>query len=324
MDLRAATATTIAAALLLVTACADIEVVSAPHSPEAAANSSTEADVGASTGTATQFSDERVRDIDQAETMRHVWRLANRIGVRVRGTEGERRGARYIKRRFASYGYRVRIQKFEADGRTSRNVYAWWPGAIDYPVIVGAHMDTVQSSPGANDNASGVASMLEVARLIAGKRPAKFVRFVAFGSEEYGSNGEHHIGSTVFVRRLGKEGRRKLAGMVSVDMVADGRPLLVGNSGIAGDVVARALYRKINRAGIDVSYRTLCDCSDNGPFEHAGIPASFMWSGDEPNYHDDSDTVRNMKPDDLLRSARAVRIFVLALDYELIRRFRRG
>ena len=270
------------------------------------------------------FSNEPVGPIDKSSAMKHVWRLANRIGVRVRATENERRGARYAARIFESYGYRVRIQKFDVDGRTSRNVYAWWPGAIRYPVIVGGHMDSVPSSPGANDNASGVASILEVARLIAGKKPARFVRFVAFGSEEYGTNGEHHVGSKVFVRRLGREGRRKLAGMVSVDMVADGRPLIVGNSGIDGDVVARTLYRRINKAGIAVSFRELCDCSDHGPFERAGIPASFMWSGDEPNYHSSSDTVRNMKPNDLVRSARAVRIFVLALDYEMLRRFRRG
>ena len=270
------------------------------------------------------FSNERVGKVERPRTMSHVWRLARRIGVRVRATEGERRGARYIARKFESYGYRVRIQKFEVDDGTSRNVYAWWPDSIKYPVIVGAHMDTVRTSPGANDNASGVASMLEVARLVAGKEPARFVRFVAFGSEEYGSNGVHHVGSRVFVNRLGKEGRRKLAGMVSVDMVADGRPLLVGNSDIAGDVVARYLYRKLDRAGFGVRWRELCDCSDHGPFEHAGIPASFMWSGDEPNYHDSTDTVRNMKRDDLVRSAKAVRFFVLSLDYDVIFRFRRG
>ena len=270
------------------------------------------------------FSDAPVGSINKRVAMRHVRRVARRIGVRVRATEGEHRGARYAARRFRSYGYRVRIQRFDVDGRRSRNVYAWWPGSMRYPVIVGGHMDTVPGSPGANDNASGVASVLEVARLIAGKKPARFVRFVAFGSEEYGTNGEHHVGSQVFVRRLGREGRRRLAGMVSVDMVADGKPLIVGNSGMAGDVVARTLYRKIDNAGIAVEFRELCDCSDHGPFERAGIPASFMWSGDEPDYHSSSDTVRNMRPRHLVRSARALRIFVLALNRDMIRRFRRG
>ncbi len=185
-------------------------------------------------------------------------------------------------------------------------------------------MDTVPRSPGANDNASGIAVVLELARIFAGRPEARFLKFVAFGAEEYGRDGRHHVGSTRFVERLGKEGRARLAGMVSVDMVADGRPLLVGNSDIASDVVARALYRRIDRAGIAVRYITLCDCSDHGPFEHAGIPASFAYSGEEPDYHSPTDTVPNMDPDDLRRTGRALRAFLDGFSKELLDRFRRG
>lgn len=268
------------------------------------------------------FSDAPIGSFSKQRAMQHVRKLAADIGVRVRATRGELRGSRYIAEQFRSFGYNVRIQKFEVDGGTSRNVVAWWPESRRYGVVVGGHMDTVQTSPGANDNASGVAVVLELARLVAGKEPSRSVRFVAFGSEEYGSNGVHHVGSQVYVNRLGERGRNRLAGMVSVDMVADGRPLLVGNSGIADDVVARSLYRRIRDAGIAVRYHTLCDCSDHGPFEHAGIPASFAYSGPEPNYHDSSDTVPNMKPDDLLRTGRAMRVFVNAVDRDMLQRFR--
>lgn len=270
--------------------------------------------------------EEEVRSLGRftrRRAMDHVRKLAGDIGVRVRATDGERLGARYIARRFEALGYDVHIQKFSVDGGTSRNVVAWWPDARRYPIVVGGHMDSVPSSPGANDNASGVAVLLETARLARGTRQAGFLRFVAFGSEEYGSDGRHHVGSQVFVNRLGPKGRRKLGGMVSVDMVADGRPLIVGNSGISEDVLARYLYRRIDRANIGVDYRTLCDCSDNGPFEHAGIPASFMWSGEEPNYHDSSDTVANMSPRDLERTGKALRAFVRSLDQALLDRLRR-
>ncbi|MGH2730888.1 MAG: M28 family peptidase, partial [Actinomycetota bacterium] len=139
---------------------------------------------------------------------------------------------------------------------------------------------------------------------------------------EYGSDNRHHVGSQVYVNRLSDKGRRRMAGMVSVDMVADGRPLIVGTAGIGPDVVGRTLYRRGRRAGIGVEYQTTCDCSDNGPFERAGIPAAFAWSGDEPNYHLPSDTVRNMAPRDLLRTGRAIRAFVRGLDRALIQRFR--
>ena len=265
---------------------------------------------------------ETVPEFSRAKAMRHVWRLANRIGVRVRGTEGERRGARYIKGRFESLGYQVRVQKFPVDGGTSRNVVAWWPGVIDHPFVVGGHMDTVARSPGANDNASGTAIVIEMARLLRDDERAKLFKFVAFGAEEYGPNGRHHVGSEVFVERLGREGRNRSPGMVSVDMVADGRPLIVGNSGIAGDVVAEELVARVREAGIRTRSETSCDCSDNGPFEHAGIPASYMSSGDDPDYHSSSDTVWNMKTKDLHRSGRAVRAFLLSLSREDLRRFR--
>jgi len=254
--------------------------------------------------------------------MRHVRRLAGRIGPRVRGTHAEKRAARYFRQRLRDKGYVTNVQRFAVDGGSSRNVVAWWPGARRYPVVLGAHMDTVAGAPGANDNASGVAILIDLARALAGRRHVRNVRLVAFGSEEYGSNGIHHVGSHVFVRRLGKKGRRRLAGMVSVDMVADGRPLIIGTAGIGHPVVARTLYRRLKRAGFNVVYRTTCDCSDNGPFELAGIPGAFMWTGIEPNYHDPSDTVANMSRIDLRRSGRAVRRFVTSLDLKTLRQFR--
>ncbi|MDQ3660521.1 MAG: M20/M25/M40 family metallo-hydrolase [Actinomycetota bacterium] len=263
-----------------------------------------------------------IRQFSTFYTMRHVRRLAGRIGPRVRGTNAEKRAARYFRRKLQDKGYVTNVQRFKVDGGSSRNVVAWWPGARRYPVVLGAHMDTVAGAPGANDNASGVAILIDIARALAGRRHVRNVRLVAFGSEEYGSNGVHHVGSHVFVNRLGKKGRRRLAGMVSVDMVADGRPLIIGTAGIGPPVVARTLYHRLKRAGFNVVYRTTCDCSDNGPFELAGIPGSFMWTGFEPNYHDASDTVANISRQDLRRSGRAVSRFVRGLDLKTLRRFR--
>jgi aminopeptidase YwaD len=263
-----------------------------------------------------------IRHFSTFYAMRHVRKLAGRIGPRVRATRAERRSARYFRHELQDKGYVTNVQHFKVDGGRSRNVVAWWPGARRYPVVLGAHIDTVSGAPGANDNASGVAILIDIARALAGRRHARNVRLVAFGSEEYGSNGIHHVGSHVFVKRLGAKGRRRLAGMVSVDMVADGRPLIIGTADIGPPVVARTLYRRLKRTGFGVAYRTTCDCSDNGPFELAGIPGAFMWSGDEPNYHDPSDTVANMSRRDLRRSGRAVRRFVKSLDLKTVRRFR--
>ena len=255
--------------------------------------------------------------------MDHVRALADKIGVRVRATRGELRAASYVREHLEKLGYRTLIQRFDVDGRTSRNVVAWWPGALRHPVVLGGHMDTFRESPGANDNASGIAVMLEIARLVRYTEHARFLRFVAFGSEEYGTDGRHHVGSQVYVNRLGDRGRKRLAGMISIDMIANGRPLLVGSFGIGPRILGRILYRKLERANINVDYQTLCDCSDNGPFEHAGIPGAFTYSGKEPNYHESSDTVANMVPEDLERSGRAIRVFVKDVRRRLIERLRR-
>ncbi len=256
--------------------------------------------------------------------VRHVRNLARRIGVRVRATRGEYRGARYIRREFEQKGYKTKLQRFQVDNGTSRNVVAWLPGAKRHPLVLGAHMDTVQGAPGANDNASGVAVLLDIARAVARKKQGYNLKFVAFGSEEYGSNGIHHVGSHVYVNRLRPKARRRIPGMISVDMVADGRPLIIGTAGIGPSKMARSLYRRLNRKSFNVVYRNTCDCSDNGPFEIAGAPAAFMWSGLEPDYHDPSDTVANMKKADLRRSGRAVRAFVKGVDAELLQWLRRS
>jgi aminopeptidase YwaD len=298
-------------ALLVMSACADAPS-SAP--PVAIETRSTSLATGA---------DDLPRLYSNKQAMRHVKALARGIGPRVRAKNNEWRAARYIRQKFESYGYQTKVQKFSVDGGTSRNVIAWWPDSMKLGLVVGAHMDTVRRSPGANDNASGVAVMLEMARASAGRSPSRFVRFVAFGAEEYGTNGQHHNGSQVYVNRLGPEGRQRLGGMVSIDMVAKGRPLIAATTGMAPRVTARTVYNQM-RKKVGMSLRTTCDCSDNGPFERAGIPGVFLWSGFEPNHHEPSDTVRNLKPKDLQRTGRGFRFFIKQVDLDMIRRFRRA
>ncbi len=269
------------------------------------------------------FSEDALEPFSKKLAMDHVRYIANKIGVRVRGSEGERAAARYIAGEYRALGYNVNIQKFPVDGGTSRNVVAWWPGARRYPVVVGGHMDTVPGAPGANDNASGVAVTLEIARLVAGKEPARWLRFVAFGSEENGADGNSRYGSQAFVNKLGEEGQAQLAGAVSVDMVADGRPLLVADADIGPPAVGKLLYNIGLDLGIEMAKHS-CDCSDHGPFEHAGISAASLWSGDEPDYHSASDTVPNMFPADLLRTGRVVRAFAARLDARLVQRLRQA
>jgi Zn-dependent M28 family amino/carboxypeptidase len=119
--------------------------------------------------------------------MRHVTALAGRIGERnVWRPEAMEAAAGYIRQTLEEAGYTVNVQAFPSRGMTVNNIEAVLPGhgAAEDIIVVGAHYDTVADCPGANDNASGVAVMLELARLLAGSTLPRTVRFVAFANEE--------------------------------------------------------------------------------------------------------------------------------------------
>ncbi|HUF82047.1 MAG TPA: M20/M25/M40 family metallo-hydrolase [Burkholderiales bacterium] len=118
---------------------------------------------------------------------RHVRALAGDIGVRSVETYGNvQRAADYIERELIALGYRVASQEFTADRRAFRNLEATLPGAAlaHEVVVLGAHYDSAEDTPGADDNASGVAGVLELARVLARAKLNRTVRFVFFPNEE--------------------------------------------------------------------------------------------------------------------------------------------
>ena len=118
---------------------------------------------------------------------RHVTALAGRIGERnVWRPEAMAAAAGYIQEILEGAGYTVNVQPFTSRGLTVNNIEAALPGhgAADEIIVVGAHYDSVVDCPGADDNASGVAALLELARLLAGSTLPRTVRFVAFANEE--------------------------------------------------------------------------------------------------------------------------------------------
>lgn len=232
----------------------------------------------------------------------HIRRLAGRIGPRPAGTGAYRRAVRYVRGRLEALGYVVALQGFPLpQGGRSWNVVATPPGADPARLLVGAHLDTVGGSPGANDNASGVATLLELARVLAGP-PAEELALVAFGAEEFQPAGGHHIGSDVYVRRMSAEERDVLELMVSADMVGKVRPFIAAYLQGTAAGPARELARAARASGSRASVRALGDISDHGPFALADLPAAFLWTGDEPNHHLPTDVVRNVAPRALRRS----------------------
>ncbi len=113
-----------------------------------------------------------------------------------------------IYRRFTSYGYDLTEQPYQVEKLAVRNIIAERRGTDqpDRVIVVGAHYDTVVGSPGADDNASGVAVLLELARLHAETRFRKTVRFVAFTLEEPPFFRSRQMGSRVYARSLKEQG----------------------------------------------------------------------------------------------------------------------
>ncbi len=152
---------------------------------------------------------------------RHVWMLSAEIGERsvVRG-DGLNRAKSYLVQAFQAAGLPVSEQIYTYEGRPVANLIADLPGAPAdrAPLLVGAHYDTVISTPGADDNASGVAVMLELARWAVKNQPSVPVRFVAFTLEEPPNFGTRYQGSRVFVRRLSEDGGR-IKGAIALEMV---------------------------------------------------------------------------------------------------------
>jgi len=153
------------------------------------------------------------RDLEELSTL-----VGERSTARPRGLE---RAAGWIEERLASLGLAVSRQEYEADGVTVANLEVQRTGR-DRPgeiVVVGAHYDSVRGSPGANDNASGVAAALALAEAFADRTPARTLRFVFFVNREAPHFRTDAMGSLVYARRCERRGEDVVA-MLSLDSLA--------------------------------------------------------------------------------------------------------
>ena len=126
--------------------------------------------------------------------------------------------ADYIEARFRSSGCRTARQPFTLHGDTYYNVIAERGGPGDGILVIGAHYDTVVGTPGADDNASGVAGLLELARLSSENPSQRVVRYVAFSLEEPPAYMTSRMGSFVYAKSL-SDGGVKVYGMISLEML---------------------------------------------------------------------------------------------------------
>jgi Zn-dependent M28 family amino/carboxypeptidase len=152
---------------------------------------------------------------------RHVEALAGEIGERHVGRPKALHAAEsFIAGALASLGYEVSRQSYLAQGVESSNLEVTVQGGSRATeiVLVGAHYDTVPGSPGADDNASGVAGVIELARALRDARPARTVKLVAFVNEEPPFFYFGEMGSRVYARAARKRGD-DIRVMLSLEML---------------------------------------------------------------------------------------------------------
>ncbi len=157
-----------------------------------------------------------------ARELEHAVRaLAGEIGERnlERYDELQQAGA-FIAKALNDAGYEVERQSYEMDRRIYQNLIAELTGGRNREeiVVVGAHYDTVPGSPGANDNGSGVAGLLALARRFVGSAPERTLRFVAFVNEEPFYFQSQNMGSLVYAKRC-KERGENIVAMLSLETI---------------------------------------------------------------------------------------------------------
>ncbi len=174
----------------------------------------------------------------------------------------------------------------------SRNVVATSPGGPgDHgTVIVGAHYDTTPDTEGANDNGSGVATLMTILEQIENRSFPFDLTFILFGSEEVGLFGSRHYVEEMTGSEIGET-----IAMMNLDVVGSGTTLeAIGN----GDLTAAAA-RIGSETGIPVKVSPSLDpawSSDHAPFQNAGIPVIFLLSDDLSRINSPQDELQFVEP----------------------------
>jgi hypothetical protein len=281
-----------------------------------------------------------------ARLRRHVQTLAGEIGERNHQAKPAAlaRAEAYVKEELEAAGHKVSVQEYPAGpGFTGRNyeavIPALKPGA---PVLVlGAHYDSADGTPGADDNASGVAVLLELARVL---KPGPLeLRLVAYGNEEPPYFWTPAMGSVHHAKLLKSEGR-KVVGMVSLEMLGhyDDVPGsqkypkviawlypntadflgVVGTFGPSADFLKRFASGLKPPAGLKVLSSRLpriipeIGYSDNWSYWKEGLPAVMVTDTSflrYPHYHTAQDTPDRLNYERMADAAAGIEAAVLSI-----------
>jgi len=254
--------------------------------------------------------------------------------------------ARYIEAELRAAGYAVRAQRFDSGDGVVRNLEAVLDGREPRSIVVGAHYDSVLGATGANDNGSGVAALLELARAFSGTKPRLTLRFVFFANEEPPYFATAAMGSRVYADELLDRGEAVTA-MFSLETIGyySERPgsqrypfplgLFYPDRGdfvaFVANLASRGLLHRALAAfrrearfpseGIAApAFIPGVDWSDQWSFWRRGVPAVMITDTAPyryPHYHLPSDTPDKVDTERLARLTVGLEKMLRALDAEL-------
>jgi len=181
--------------------------------------------------------------------------------------------------------------------KTGHNIIATRRGTSAGTLVLGGHYDSVAAGPGANDNGSGTAVILELARVLASKAHKLTLVIIGFDAEEFGL-----LGSRYYVEHLSATERGNIRAMVNFDMLGGGSgPLLLGGDGNVA-LLARASAQALGIAAQDFHLDSNAG-SDHVSFTHVGIDTVFF-SRDYNLMHTPQDTIDQVTPEHLDEAGR--------------------
>lgn len=197
-------------------------------------------------------------------------------GNRAHGRTGYKASIDFVKAKLDAAGFTTTVQQFTYNGTTGYNLIADWPGGDTSQVVMaGAHLDSVTSGPGINDNGSGSAAVLETALAVsrANLQPTKHLRFGWWGAEELGL-----VGSKYYVNNLPATERSKISGYLNFDMIGSSNP---GYFVYDDDPTLEGVFKDYFAGiGVPTEIETEGDGrSDHASFKNVGIPVGGLFTG---------------------------------------------
>ena len=260
----------------------------------------------------------------------HVLSLSDYIGERNIFAKYDNldKAAEYIIKTFRDYGYPVQIQDYIAYNKISKNIIATKPGKDNQKdiLVIGAHYDSVLGSPGADDNASGMAVLLEMAKSLKESQTKQTIKFIAFVNEEPPFFKSKDMGSLNYINECLKNKEQikeavilESVGFYSSQLYSQKYPPLFGFFyparanfiALVSNFKSRHLLKTLKRQFIKNSTLNLetistfdfvpgVDFSDNWSFWQKGIPAIMVTDTAfyrNPYYHTANDTAEKLDYD---------------------------